>query len=367
MIAIIGGGIIGLSIGWYLARAGQSVTVFERGQIEQGATWAAGGILSPWGMPGSTGKTLLKLQLASHALWPEFEKELTRAANVPSLGYRTEGRLLVSLDHEGAAGLRERFDFNISWGVEADWISGDEARRIEPHLPPTVTNAVFTTAGHQVDNRLVLEALRTAFLRAGGVLRDQTAVRRIVVDRDIVTGVDVGQQIIPAETVVLAAGAWSGQIAGLVPTLQTLVHPVKGQMLAVGMSSQMPLLTHIITGLVYLIPRLDGRLVIGATVEETGFSADVTAGGVYRLLADAHDLLPAIETLPIVETWAGLRPATPDGLPLLGRTGVDGLIMATGHYRHGILLAPITAQTISQIILTGSDLELMKPFSPERF
>jgi glycine oxidase len=219
-----------------------------------------------------------------------------------------------------------------------------------------------------VDPRKAAVALREAFVRAGGELREHSQVRDILIEGDRVRAVHVAEQTLPAETVILAAGAWSAQIGGLPPAVCPPVHPVKGQMLAVRMPPDAPLIKHTVWGpAADLIPRSDGRLLVGATVEEAGFDTRSTAGGVFKLLRGAGDFFPGIYKLPIVETWAGLRPASPDDAPILGTTPVRGLIMATGHFKRGILFAPLTAKAISHLVLTGEMLDEIKPLSLTRF
>ena len=365
MIAIIGGGISGLSIGWFLAKQGQAVTILERDEAGKGATWAAAGMLTPWIAADPKEKPVFQLQLTGHALWPEFAGELESTTGI-KLDYRTEGRLFVVLDHEDTEGLRVRYEFNRKLGLSLDWLSGSEARRLEPNLSPTVTNAVFSPTAHWVDNRQVALALRDAFVQAGGTLREHTEAQGVIIEDNQVRGVRLHNERLPAETVVLAAGAWS-QITSLPQSVRPPVHPVKGQMIVVQMPPADPLINRMVTGPIYLIPRSDGRLLIGATVEDKGFDTQVTAGAVFDMLGRARQMLPHLDDLPIVDTWAGLRPASTDEIPILGPTNVNGLIVATGHYRHGILLAPITAQAITHYILTGQIVDVIQPFSPLRF
>jgi len=209
-------------------------------------------------------------------------------------------------------------------------------------------------------------ALRDAFVQAGGTLREHTEAQGVIIEDNQVRGVRLHNERLPAETVVLAAGAWS-QITSLPQSVRPPVHPVKGQMIVVQMPPAAPLINRMVTGPIYLIPRSDGRLLIGATVEDKGFDTQVTAGAVFDMLGRARQMLPHLDDLPIVDTWAGLRPASTDEIPVLGPTNVNGLIVATGHYRHGILLAPITAQAITHYILTGQIVDVIQPFSPLRF
>jgi len=367
MIAMIGGGITSLSIGWLLAKAGQPVTIFERDETGRGATWAAAGMLTPWVSPDDPAASpTFNLQMDSLALWPNFARQLEAATNIP-LDYRADGRLFVVLDHEDVAGLEHHYEFNQQLGLSLEWQTGDQARKLEPHLPSSVTNAVFAPTVCCVDNRQVALALRQAFLQAGGTLREKTAVQGVWVDQNRVRGVRLANETVSAETVVLAAGAWSNQISDLPETVQLAVRPVKGQMLALQMPPDAPLVNRMVTGPVILIPRSDGRLLVGATIEEQGFDTHVTAGAIWDMLSCARQMLPAIDRLPLIETWAGLRPASADNLPVLGPTGISGLVIATGHFRHGILLAPITAQAISHYIQTGQVMDVIKPFAPTRF
>jgi glycine oxidase len=301
----------------------------------------------------------------SLALWPDFARNLEAATDI-KLDYRTEGRLFVVLDHENAEGLRAKYKFNRSLGLPLEWLSGDEARKLEPNLSPVVTNAVFSPTAHWVDNRQVVLALKKAFTQSGGILRENTEAFGVAIENNRVRGVRLADEVLTAETVVLAAGAWS-RITSLPESVRPPVRPVKGQMIAVQMPLNEPLVSRMVTGPIYLIPRSDGRLLIGATVENKGFDTRVTAGAVFDILDKARQMTSEIDNLPIIETWAGLRPASTDEAPILGPTSIDGLIVATGHYRHGILLAPITAQVISRHILTGQMPDIVTPFSPLRF
>lgn len=366
-IYIVGGGICGLGIGWYLTRAGRAVTVLERDRAGRGATWAAAGMLAPQveAEPGEEG--LQDLLLESRDMWADFAAEL-EAASGETVGYRTEGTLVVALDRDDAEQLQFQYEFQRDLGLELEWLSGYEARQREPHLARTVVAAIYSALDHQVDNRKVAVALRKAFLRAGGELCEQTEVQEVVVDGGRVRGVRTADELLPATTVVLAAGAWSRTIGGLPDAVRPPVRPVKGQMLAVQMPERAPLLEHVIwSPEVYLVPCNDGRLLVGATVEEQGFDTELTAGGLFELLRGAWETLPGIYDLPITEMWTGLRPGSRDDAPILGPTDVEGLVLATGHHRNGILLAPVTAKAVSDFILTGELPEIAQPFTLQRF
>ncbi|GIV97364.1 MAG: glycine oxidase ThiO [Herpetosiphonaceae bacterium] len=367
MVVIVGGGICGLAIGWYLARARVPVTIVERGEAGRAATWAAGGILAPQIEGDEGSEHVRRLFLASHALWPAWARELEHSAGM-AVDYRSEGTLVVAFGQEGARLLRQEYEAQRKGEIGLEWLSGKEVRRREPHLSANVSAALFSALGHQVDNRKVALALRTAFLRSGGVLREHTPVEEIMITAGRVQGVRAAGEILMADVVVLAAGSWSASIPGLPADTRLPVRPVKGQIVAVRMPSEAPFLRHVIYGAgVYLVPRLDGRLLVGATVEECGFDTQVTAGAVFALLRGARRILPVIDDRPVIEMWAGLRPGSPDGAPILGEAQVSGLIVATGHFRNGILLAPITAESISHLILTGESPEVIRSFSPQRF
>jgi glycine oxidase len=310
---------------------------------------------------------LLGLLLESRAMWAEFARELESASGM-TVDYRTEGTIVVAIDRDDVERLRFQYDYHRGLGLDVAWLSGYEARQREPHLSPAANAAVFSPLDHQVDNRKTATALKAEFRAAAGQLQEGEEVTRILVEGDAVIGVEVGGEPVSAGTVILAAGAWSRGIDGLPATAQPPVRPVKGQMLSVAMNPAAPLIEHVVWGPdIYLVPRLDGRLIIGATVEEMGFDDRLTAGGLYELTRHAWATLPGIYDLPVIETWTGFRPTSRDDAPILGPTEVDGLIMATGHHRNGILLAPLTAHAISHLVLTGEMMESIKPFTLRRF
>ncbi len=367
MIAIIGGGVCGLGIGWRLAQAGRAVTVFDRGQAGWGATWAAAGMLAPQVEAEPSEEPLLALAMASRDMWVDFAAEVEAASEL-KVDYRDEGTFVVAHDRDDVERLRDRHDFLQGLGLDLQLMSGDEAREREPHLAPGVSAAIFSALDHQVDNRKLAAALREAFIRAGGLLLENTPVKEVLSGDGRVTGVRTDDETLEVTTVIVAAGPWSRDIPGLPDALRPPVRPLKGQMLAVQMPWGKPLLNHVVWGPdIYLVPRLDGRLLIGATVEEMGFDASITAGGIMDLLRDTWEILPGVYDLPIVETWAGFRPASRDDAPILGPTAMGGLVMATGHHRNGILLAPITANAVADYVLSGDVPAAIAPFGLERF
>jgi glycine oxidase len=366
-IVVIGAGVVGLSIAWRLAQRGAAVTVFERDEAGQGASHAAAGMLAACAEVEPGEQRLFALNRASQALWPEFAAELERASDI-AVDLRTEGTLVIALTADDRARLQHDAVLQRALGLTPEWLSAAETRRREPHLSPSLVGAIFSPQDHQVDNRKVAAALRVAAARAGAVIRTQARVERIAVDRDRVDGVVIAGALHRAETVVLAAGAWSRAIEGLPADARPPVRPVKGQMLALRMDPERPLLRHVAWAPdVYLVPRHDGRLLVGATVEEKGFDPHLTAGGQLALLNAAWRALPGIEELPVAESWVGFRPGSRDDAPILGPGPVAGLIYATGHHRNGILLTPVTAQAIARLILERQADPLIAPFGLDRF
>lgn len=364
-IAIIGAGVIGLALGWRLAQGGATVTIFERDQPGQGASFAAAGMLAA-ACEAEPGEAALgALSRASLALWPDFAAEL-EAASGQSVGLRREGTLLVALNRDDAEKLRHDMAFQQSQGIALEWLTPAETRRREPHLGPNLAGAVASPQDIQVDNRRLTQALAIAFTRAGGVLHAKTPITGIATAQGRATGVISAGATHPADLVVLAAGAWSASLD--LPIPRPPIRPVKGQMLAVQMDPADPLLRHVVWApRAYLVPRADGRLIIGATVEERGFDDRITAGGLFSLLDGAWRALPGIEDLPILESWVGFRPGSRDDAPLLGPSELPGLSLATGHHRNGILLTPITADAMAHTILSGTPDPRIAPFHLARF
>jgi glycine oxidase len=369
-VGIIGAGVCGLGIGWRLAAAGCRVDVFDRAEPGRGASWAAAGMLAARAEAEPGEETLLALDLESQRLWPGFAAELAGASGI-SVDYRGEGTLIVALDRDDAEALRFNYDYQRRQGLDVQWLSGAEARKREPFLSPNVCAGVFSPGDHQVDNRKLVDALLQAYRAAGGTLYPGTEVKAIDVAAGRARGIVLAgrdNDVRRYDVIVLAAGAWSRDIAGVPDALRPPVRPLKGQMLAVQMDRDDPLLRHVVWAPgVYLVPRVDGRLIIGATVEEKGFDPSLTAGGVLDLLRSTWEALPGMTELPIVEMWVGHRPTSRDDAPILGPTPVDGLVMATGHHRNGILLTPVTADAVSHYILSGKVMPAIEPFSITRF
>lgn len=366
-VVVVGGGIIGCALAWELAGRGVDVVVVERDVPGRRATWAAGGMLSPIAESEEPG-VFLRLALASFERWPAFVEALREASGVP-VEYRTSGKLCIALDDDAAAALEASYRWQRGAGHPVEWLDGDAARTLEPGLSPEVRAATLVAQDHWVDNRRAGRALWVAAVRAGARFRTGVGVVGLLRSSEAVRGVegvalDDGSRI-AADVVVLAAGCWSGTLGGLPRPLPVV--PVRGQMAAVhavphaiGRTVQ--------AGHTYLIPRGDGRITIGSTAERVGFRAHTTPAGIAALLSSAMRAVPSLADAPIARTWAGLRPGTPDSRPILGPDPeVDGLVYATGHFRNGILLAPVTASLVADVV-TGQSTEIpLAPFAPDRF
>jgi glycine oxidase len=367
-VAIVGAGIIGLAIAWRARQAGMTVTVLERDRVGRGTSHVAAGMLAPVAEVefGEAGGRVLELGLRSARIWPEFAAEL-EASSGSRVGLMHTGTLLVARDDDDARELERQLEFRGSLGLAVRRLRPSQARELEPALAPTVRFALEAGDDHSVDPRLVLAALRVACEGTGVELREHAPVASVELDGapaheadadrpgHSVTGVVLaGGRRLAATQVVLAAGPWSELIAGLPASAAVPVRPVKGQTLRLRDHAGAGLLRRVLRfrgG--YLVPRADGRYVLGASVEEQGFGLAPTAGAVYELLRDARELVPGISELEIEELSVGLRPGTPDNAPVIGTGTVAGLVWATGHYRNGILLAPLTAELVAGILADG--------------
>ncbi|MFF3905245.1 glycine oxidase ThiO [Streptomyces sp. NPDC001848] len=370
-VLVIGGGIIGLVTAWRAARRGFATAVVDP-EPGGGAAQVAAGMLAAVTELHYGEQTLLGLNLESARRYPDFAAELTEATG-QDLGYRRCGTLAVALDADDRAELRELHALQQRSGLESEWLSGRECRRLEPMLAPGVRGGLRVDGDHQIDPRRLAAALVTACERAGVVFHRVWAERLTVV-RDRAAGVRTADGTeLAAGQVVLAGGSLSGRLEGVPDDVLPPVRPVKGQVLRLTVPERYaPFLSRTVRavvrgGAIYLVPRENGELVVGATSEELGWDTTVTAGGVYELLRDAHELVPGITELPLTETRAGLRPGSPDNAPLLGPTELEGLLLATGHYRNGVLLTPVTGDVMAHVLTTGQLPEEARPFTPRRF
>jgi glycine oxidase len=366
-VVVIGAGVIGLGIAWRLA-ARAAVTVFDRGKAGAGASHAAAGMLAACAEAEPGEESLVALGRESQRRWPAFAEELERTTGV-DVELRTEGTLVVALTADDQATIAHHLEFQRQLALPLEWLSAAATRAREPRLAGKIAGALFSPEDHQVDNRKLARALRIAAEQAGVDIREHQPVKEFVVQGGQARGVvlDDGTSV-PADIVVLAAGAWSRGIGGLPPDRRPPVRPIKGQMLALRMDPAAPLLSHVLWAPgVYLVPRRDGRLIVGATVEEKGFDDTITAGGLLTLLEAAWRAIPAVEELPVDEIWVGHRPGSRDDAPILGPGPLAGLFYATGHHRNGILLAPVTADAMARLILDDVVEPAIKSFGLERF
>jgi glycine oxidase len=371
-VAIVGGGIIGLATGWRLHRDGMRVAVIDTSPAVA-ATHAAAGMLAPVSEVTYGETALLHLAMASLQRYPAFVEEL-EVATGQTVGLRREGTLIVATDAGDREMLVDLHAFQTSLGLSASMLTSRECRALEPALAPEVRCGLLAASDHSVDNRRLAAALITALDAAGVLVRDRVASVGVTDNR--ATGVTLASgATLSAATVVVAAGPWSPTIDGVPESARPPVRPVKGEILRLRANGSIPLPAHSIRGLVngheiYLIPRADGEVVVGATVEDMGFDTAIRAGAVREMLRDARAVMPAIDEYELVESFAALRPGSPDNAPIIGRTDVDGLLVASGHYRNGILLAPVTADLIAAVVagtVTESDQELLDVVTPARF
>jgi glycine oxidase len=346
---VVGGGVVGLSCAWRAAQRGARVAVVERDRPPAGATRVAAGMLAPVGELSFGEPQLLELTLAAAELYPGFVAELEQASGIAT-GYRRDGALHVALDRDEAAELRRVHELQRSLGLGAEWLPPRRCRELEPGLTPALNGGVHAPQEGSIDPRALSAALLAALEREGVDVLAETEVEAALFEGERLTGVRLtGGAELRAAAVVLAAGAWSGRAGWLPERARPPVRPVKGQILELRSRDGSPPCERIVSSeRIYLVPRADGRLIAGATVEEQGFDTAVTAGGVHELLREAYRLLPEVAEMELVEAAAGLRPGSADNLPLVGPAPLDGLLWATGHFRNGILLAPLAAQTIAE-------------------
>lgn len=366
---IIGGGVIGCAIAWRLGQAGMRVAVIERGEIGREASYAAGGMLAPLA-EADRADDFFHLCVTSRAMYADFAREL-RAASGIDIEYRTEGTLYLSLTEADDEELGRRWQWQREAGLHVKRLQAGCARKLEPLINEKLRWALLFPDDHQVNNRHLAQALARAAQNAGATLLTYTEARRLLIENRAgqmrVTGVETTRGSLRAGAVAIAAGSWSSLLSPMAERPGFIVEPVRGQMIAVEMPA--PAVRHVIySRRGYLIPRASGFLIAGSTTERAGYDKRTTAGGIASIVARATEMLPGFGELAITETWAGLRPHVADDLPVLGvDPQITGLLYATGHYRNGILLCPVTAQAISDLIIKGASSINLAPFSAARF
>jgi glycine oxidase len=343
------------------------VAVFERDEVGSGASLAATGMLAAETELEPGGIDLLALSRESQRLWPRFRAQIESESGI-DIDYRDQGTLDIALSRDEVERLRLRHDRQMRAGLATQWLDGASVRAREPALRPAVTAGIFSPDDHQVDPRRLVPALRRAVAARGGEIFEHQPVLAIDIAAGRAQGVVTRQGVCSARSVVVANGAWAGAGDLFKAALALPIRPLKGQALALRASARTGLPTHVVwTEQVHLAPKADSRLIIGATVEECGFDRTVSAGGVFALLEGARRALPSIEDMEIEAIWTGLRPTSDDDAPILGTTAIGGLVLAIGHHRNGILLAPITAQTIHDLVVSGAITGAAQHFGLARF
>jgi glycine oxidase len=359
--------VIGLSCAWRAARRGMRVCVLERDRVAAGASGVAAGMLAPVGEASWGEDDLLALSLASHRLWPRFASELADDSGLEP-GHLSNGALHVALDRDEAEQLRHRHQQHRRLELPSRWLRARECRDLEPGLAPSVAGGVLADDEASVDPAALCAALAAALERRGGSIETRAEVAGAELDGEAARLATSDGRAFEAAAVVLAAGCWSGSLDWLEPAARPRVRPVKGEILTLRGPAGDPVCSRmIVTERVYLVPRADGRLIVGATIEERGFDTTVTAGGALELLREAYRALPETAELELVEARAGLRPGTPDNRPLIGRGATDRLLVATGHFRNGVLQAPVTAEAVVSLLAGEEPPVDLEPFSPSRF
>jgi len=359
---VAGGGLIGASIAFELAAEGLSVAVFDAQHPGREASWASAGMISP-APESSEMASLLPISTASVRLYPEFIQRVEELSS-RTVGYRKDGALDLLLNGTGQAEMDEILALHHGAGLRAEALSGPEAREIEPALTGELRAAIHRPDEASLDNRLLTEATLEAARRKGAEIFPGNGAKALWTDGTRCKGLQLQNGRVEARWTVIAAGCFSARIEGVVAYAPVI--PAKGQMMALRCNS-VNLKKDLWSGHMYLVPRHDGRIIAGSTVEYEGFDRNVTVAGMRKILSGAISLVPALESARIEETWAGLRPDTPDHLPILGPTDLDGLLIATGHFRSGILLTPVTARLIREWVTTQKVTEDWAPFSPMRF
>jgi glycine oxidase len=364
-IVIIGGGVVGCAIAYYLSRAGVSATVVERGEIGAQASGAAAGLLAPLG-PLSGPGPLADFLLAGCELLPELVETLTEETSL-HMGYRQTGALRTVRDPKRVARLKKRWEAWKPLGIPMHWLSGDEARQLEPQLSPDVCAAVYAPTEGQIQARQFVLALAQAARQRGAIVRTQTEVVALERSGTRVVGVRTAEgELLSCQQLVIAAGAWTAHATAWLSFPELPIRPLRGQLLS--LQQPAPALQRIIFGeAAYLVPG-DERIIVGATREEAGFALAVTEEGTTWLRTTAQRLVPVLAHSEMLATWAGLRPKTPDNQPLLGSLpGWGNVVMAAGHNSVGIMTGAFTGRSIADLLLTGQLAPIKRPFSLERF
>lgn len=360
-IVIVGGGVIGLAIARSLALRGvRDVCLLERGNVGTEASFAAGGMLAPQAEADCSDE-FFDLLCQSRDLYPGYSEALRDETGI-DVELDTTGTLYLAFNEQEQAELDRRYKWQSSAGLLVEKLTSADARVFEPSVAPNISGALRFPLDIQVENRRLLTALANSVHQLGVDVVTGANVESIQTKDRRVIGVQTSSGLISCNTTIMAAGAWTSLIH---PAIK--IEPVRGQMVC--LAAQPQITRHVIySPRGYIVPRQDGRLLAGSTTEQVGFAKEVTAGGLSAIIRNATEISPIVSSLPISDSWAGFRPRALDGLPVLGRCGeIDGLVYATGHYRNGILLAPVTGELIAGSVIEGVEPAALAPFSPDRF
>ncbi|MEJ8546353.1 glycine oxidase ThiO [Brevibacillus borstelensis] len=360
---LVGGGIIGLGLAYELSRRGMTVTVVEQGEWGGQASSAAAGMLAPlkeFSQPGP----MLELGMKSLELYPDWVEQLEAITGIDVQACKS-GLLTVALTEEEAIPLQEKYKRQKASGYAVQWMTGQEMRRVEPLLTEEAKAGIYSPEEGHINNRMLLNALVAACRRLGATLVSGSVVTKMAIEGSQVVGVETTTGPLRAAHTVIASGAWAGIMVDWLG-FSVPVRPVRGQVASVS-SSGIPLRTVIFGTSGYITPKLDGKIVLGATEDDAGFQRHVTLSGLSRVLDGVMPYVPALHSAAFQQAWAGLRPATADSMPLLGPVpGWQGVSIAGGHFRNGILLSPVTAKVMADYLESGRE-EPLQPFLPSRF
>lgn len=367
-VVVVGAGVIGLTIARELARGGAGdICLIERNGLGYEASFAAAGMLAPQA-EANTQDDFFRLACRSRDLYSNFAASLHDETGI-DIELDPTGTLYLALTDHDVVEIEKRYEWQTAAGLSVEKLTPSQAQELEPCISPNVQGALRFPLDVQVENRRLLSALTNSVVKRDVSILTGTSVESLRIEKDRVTGVVTSRGIINCSTVVIAAGTWSSLIgfstASNKPALE--IEPVRGQMISFDARPQVT--RHVIySPRGYIVPRQDGRLLAGSTSERAGFAKQVTAGGISSILKNALEISSSVAALPIIDTWAGLRPRAPDNLPVLGPCDeIGGLFYATGHYRNGILLAPVTGELITEAVVAGITSPLLGPFSPSRF
>jgi glycine oxidase len=365
-VGIIGGGIIGLSTGWQLAKKGFHVEILEKEKEFKGAAWVSAGMLAPQAELGFEEFDYFSLCIESLKLYPKFLEELEADSGI-KVPLKRCGTLMAAFDRDQTERLKRIKDFRQKVNLPGKWLTGSEAKEIEPLLSPKCTCGLLFEEDAEVDNRKLLEALKQAFINCGGELFEEHTVESVNIINNKAESLHFHGIDAKYDSILLAAGSWLSKVKGLEFLSCCNIKPVKGQIISLKTSASFNLKHAVRANDVYIVEKSDERIIIGATVEDYGYDRAITAGAVLELLENAWEAVPGISELEIISVDAGLRPGSLDNQPILGKTEVENLFIAGGHYRSGVLLAPITAYNMANMIAGDKHSDMIKHFSVKRF